>query len=128
MSKIIKFKIGLASCGIAAGGEAVLEALKKATSLPIDEVGCIGHCYAEPLVEACLEDGSSIFYGNVKSDERSISNILNLGSENRFEIPAARKAKELLKVLALAGRIVPTDLNDYLANNGYDGLKKALIN
>ena len=126
MSKIIKFKIGLASCGIAAGGEAVLEALKKATALPIDEVGCIGHCYAEPLVEACLEDGSSIFYGNVKSDERSISNILNLGSENRFEIPAARKAKELLKVLALAGRIVPTDLNDYLANNGYDGLKKAL--
>ena len=126
MSKIIKFKIGLASCGIAAGGEAVLEALKKATTLPIDEVGCIGHCYAEPLVEACLEDGSSVFYGNVKSDERSISNILNLGSENRFEIPAARKAKELLKVLALAGRIVPTDLNDYLANNGYDGLKKAL--
>ena len=126
MSKIIKFKIGLASCGIAAGGEAVLEALKKATALPIDEVGCIGHCYAEPLIEACLEDGSSVFYGNVKSDERSISNILNLGSENRFEIPAARKAKELLKVLALAGRIVPTDLNDYLANNGYDGLKKAL--
>ena len=126
MSKIIKLKIGLASCGIAAGGEAVLEALKKATSLPIAEVGCIGHCYAEPLVEACLDDGSSVIYSNVKGDEKSISNILNLGSENRFEVPAARKAKELLKVLALAGKIVPTDLDDYLANGGYDGLKKAL--
>ena len=126
MSKIIKLKIGLASCGIAAGGEAVLEALKKATSLPVAEVGCIGHCYAEPLVEACLDDGSSVIYGNVKADEKSISNILNLGSENRFEVPAARKAKELLKVLALAGKIVPTDLDDYLANGGYDGLKKAL--
>ncbi len=126
MSNIIKFKIGMASCGIAAGGEAVLEALKKATVLPIDEVGCIGHCYAEPIVEACLDDGTSVMYGNVKADEKSISNIISLGSENRFEIPPARKAKELLKVLALAGKIVPTSLDDYLANGGYDGLKKAL--
>ena len=126
MSTIVKFKIGMASCGIAAGGEAVLEALKKATTLPIAEVGCIGHCYAEPIVEACLADGTSVMYSNVKADEKSISNIINLGKENRFEIPAARKAKELLKVLALAGKIVPTDLNDYLANGGYDGLKKAL--
>ena len=51
MSNIVKFKIGMASCGIAAGGEAVLEALKNATTLPIAEVGCIGHCYAEPLVD-----------------------------------------------------------------------------
>ena len=76
MSRIIKLKIGLASCGIAAGGDAVLEALKKATDLPIAEVGCIGHCYAEPLVEACLDDGSSVMYGNVKADEKSIANIL----------------------------------------------------
>ncbi|MBO5667774.1 MAG: 4Fe-4S binding protein [Lentisphaeria bacterium] len=126
MSEIIKLKIGLASCGIAAGGEAVFEALKKATALPIDQVGCIGHCYAEPLVEACLADGSSVMYSNVKADEKSIQDILSLGGENRFEVPAARKAKELLKVLALAGRIVPTDLADYTANGGYEGLKKAL--
>ena len=126
MSRISKLKIGLASCGIAAGGDAVLEALKKATNLPIAEVGCIGHCYAEPLVEACLDDGSSIMYGNVKADEKSIANILSLGESGRFEIPAARKAKELLKVLALAGKIVPTKLEDYIANGGYEGLKKAL--
>ena len=126
MSRISKLKIGLASCGIAAGGDAVLEALKKATDLPIAEVGCIGHCYAEPLVEACLDDGSSIMYGNVKADEKSIANILSLGESGRFEIPAARKAKELLKVLALAGKIVPTKLEDYIANGGYEGLKKAL--
>ena len=126
MSRIIKLKIVLASCGIAAGGDAVLEALKKATDLPIAEVGCIGHCYAEPLVEACLDDGSSIMYGNVKADEKSITNILSLGGSGRFEIPAARKTKELLKVLALAGKIVPTELDDYTANGGYEGLKKAL--
>ena len=126
MSNIVKLNIGLASCGIAAGGEAVLEALKKATSLPIAEVGCIGHCYAEPLVEACLDDGSSVMYGNVKADEKSIANILALGENGRFEIPAKRKEKELLKVLALAGHIVPTVMDDYIANGGYEGLKKAL--
>ena len=126
MSNIVKLNIGLASCGIAAGGEAVLEALKKATSLPIAEVGCIGHCYAEPLVEACLDDGSSVMYGNVKADEKSIANILALGENGRFEIPAQRKEKELLKVLALAGHIVPTVMDDYIANGGYEGLKKAL--
>ena len=124
--KIVQLKSGLASCGIAAGGEAVLDALKKAADLPIAEVGCIGHCYAEPLVEVCLEDGSSVMYGNVKPDEKSIRNILELGENNRFEIPAARKAKELLKVLSLAGRIIPTVLDDYTANGGYEGLKRAL--
>ncbi len=126
MSKITKLKIGLASCGIAAGGEAVLDVLKNATTLPIDKVGCIGHCYAEPIVEACLEDGSSILYGNVKADENSIANILALGEKGRIEIPEARSSKELLKVLALAGKIVPTELEDYLAHGGYEGLKKAL--
>ncbi|MBR7131716.1 MAG: 4Fe-4S binding protein [Lentisphaeria bacterium] len=123
---ITKFKIGLASCGIAAGGEAVLAALREATDLPILEVGCIGHCYAEPIVEVCFDDGSSVMYGNVKADEKSIRNILALGTDDRFEIPEARKARESLKVLALAGRIVPTDLSDYTANGGYEGLKKAL--
>ncbi len=126
MSNIVKFNIGLASCGIAAGGEAVLEILKKNTDLPIAEVGCIGHCYAEPLIEACLDDGTSVFYGNVKADEKSIANILALGENGRFEIPALRKQKELLKVLALAGHIVPTVLDDYIANGGYEGLKRAL--
>ena len=124
--KITGIKIGLASCGIAAGGDAVLEALKKSTGFPITEVGCIGHCYAEPLVEVCLSDGSSIMYGNVKADEKSIKNILSLGENGRFEIPAVRKEKELLKVLALAGHIAPTKLEDYTANGGYEGLKKAL--
>ena len=123
--KIVALKIGLASCGIAAGGEAVRDALRKAADIPITEVGCIGHCYAEPLVEACLDDGTSVMYGNVKPDEKSIGNILSLSETGRFEIPPARKAKELVKVLALAGRIDPTILDEYIARGGYEGLKKA---
>ena len=126
MSNIVKLKIGLASCGIAAGGDAVFELLKKSTDLPIVEVGCIGHCYAEPLVEACLDDGSSIVYGNVKATAESIENILSLSEKGRFEVPAVRKTKEAVRVLALAGKISPVSIEDYIANGGYEGLKKAL--
>ena len=45
--------VGTATCGKAAGAEKVLEAFRKTTagerSWRVLEVGCIGHCYAEPL-------------------------------------------------------------------------------
>ena len=114
----------MASCGIAAGADRVFDALKEKTSLPVLAVGCLGHCYAEPVVEAVLEDNSSVFYRDVAAGD--VDDILNLADVKRFEIPALRKEKELVKVLALAGRIVPTDFDDYVANGGYEGLKKAL--
>ena len=127
MNSAIKFfRVGVASCGVAAGSAEVRAMLETASTVPVVGVGCIGHCYAEPIVEAVLNDGSSIFYGSVKADERSIANILELGEADRFRIPETRKAKELVKVLALAGKVDPVDFNDYVANGGYDGLKKAL--
>ena len=114
----------MASCGIAAGADRVFDALKEKTSLPVLAVGCLGHCYAEPVVEAVLEDNSSVFYRDVAAGD--VDDILNLADVKRFEIPALRKEKEFVKVLALAGRIVPTDFDDYVANGGYEGLKKAL--
>ena len=127
MNSAIKFfRVGVACCGVAAGSAEVRAMLETASTVPVVGVGCIGHCYAEPIVEAVLNDGSSIFYGSVKADERSIANILELGEADRFRIPETRKAKELVKVLALAGKVDPVDFNDYVANGGYDGLKKAL--
>ena len=120
------FRIGVASCGVAAGAAEVRTMLEKAASVPVIGVGCIGHCYAEPIVEAVLNDGSSVFYSEVKATEKAVANIVELGSDNRFEIPAVRKSKELVKVLALAGKVDPVNFDDYVANGGYEGLKKAL--
>ena len=120
------FRIGVASCGVAAGAEEVRSRLEAASSVPVIGVGCIGHCYAEPLVEAVLDDGSSVFYANVKPDERQIANLLELGDEHRFSIPESRKSKELTKVLALAGKVDPVDFDDYVRHGGYEGLKNAL--
>ena len=120
------FRVGVASCGIAAGGAEVRSKLESVSTVPVIGVGCIGHCYAEPIVEAVLNDGSSVFYSEVKATDKAINNIIELGSENRFEVAPVRKSKELVKVLALAGKVDPVNFDDYVANGGYEGLKKAL--
>ena len=99
--KIKFFRVGVASCGIAAGADKVFEKLcAKAGDIPVIGVGCLGHCYAEPLVEAVTEDGSSILYRDVKGTDEAIDNILSLGEKDRFEIPEKRKQHELVKVLS----------------------------
>ncbi|MCP3968552.1 MAG: NADH-quinone oxidoreductase subunit F [Lentisphaerae bacterium] len=123
--KITKIRVGTASCGIAAGANEVLELVKKhAGNIPVEEVGCIGHCYAEPLVDI-ETTGGTVSYSHVAATEKAIANMFELGEDNRFDIPAGRKAKELHKVIRLAGRICPTSYDEYIENGGYKGLKKA---
>ncbi|MFA7183824.1 MAG: NADH-ubiquinone oxidoreductase-F iron-sulfur binding region domain-containing protein [Victivallales bacterium] len=125
--KIKKLKIGMASCGVAAGAEDVLAVLKEHTGdILIDEVGCFGHCYCEPVVEVETNDGESIIYAHVSPTEKAVANILSLGEEGRFKVNPARKAKELLKVTRLAGVINPTSYEEYVEYGGYAGLRKAL--
>lgn len=125
-SAIRKIKVGTASCGIAAGAENVFQLFKEnVTSVPVEEVGCIGHCYAEPMVEVETEDGS-IIYSHVDATAKSIENILNLGEDGRFVVPEVRTSKELQKVTRLCGRIAPTNIDEYIENGGYEALTKAL--
>jgi len=125
--QIVKIRLGTASCGIAAGAAAVLEKLREiAPEVPLEEVGCIGHCYAEPMAEVLTKDGNSVFYGNLTAQESCLENLLNLGTEGRFEIPEARRAKTLTRVLKLAGRINPVSLADYRAAGGFAALERAL--
>ncbi len=126
MNNITRIKIGTASCGIAAGAGDVLEVLQQEfPDVPVVEVGCIGHCYAEPLLEVETSDASYL-YSEVEPKREKIEKILNLDTEGRFEIPAARKAKELIKVTKLAGKINPVDFGEYIENGGFTALKKAL--
>ena len=46
MAQIKRIKVGMASCGLEAGAQAVFDELKKiAGDIPVVGVGCIGHCY-----------------------------------------------------------------------------------
>jgi len=121
---IKRIKIGTASCGIAAGADEVA-VLFRDKDIEITEVGCIGHCYAEPLVEVVTDEGS-IFYANVEPKAKNIEAILALTQEGRFHIREERSSKENLRVTRLAGRIDPICIDEYIAEGGYEGLKKAL--
>ena len=66
-------KVGMGSCGIAAGAEDVFnffveEVKKRNLQIEIKKCGCAGSCYAEPLVEVSVEGLPLVVYGSVNKD------------------------------------------------------------
>ena len=62
--------VGAATCGRATGALEVLQTLrdevkKRNLDCPVIEVGCMGHCYAEPIVIISKPGYSPICYGRV---------------------------------------------------------------
>lgn len=63
--------VGMATCGIAAGARSTLSTLldmvaeKKLDNISVITTGCLGYCYAEPLVEVREPDKEPIRYGKV---------------------------------------------------------------
>ncbi|MFW5856070.1 MAG: NADH-ubiquinone oxidoreductase-F iron-sulfur binding region domain-containing protein [Bacillota bacterium] len=122
---INRIKVGMASCGIAAGADEVMDFLQeKIDDIEIVEVGCIGHCYAEPLVEVETDQGS-VIYRDVEANEEYLNKILNLESDSRLDRNSDRYTKEYKKVTKLAGKIDPVNINEYRENGGYEALEKA---
>ena len=74
-------RIGSALCGKAAGCDSVTAAIESALEAQgvranFSQVGCIGLCFAEPLVDVQFPGGHRIFYGNVTPEiaERIVAN------------------------------------------------------
>lgn len=123
---IKRIKIGCGSCGIAAGAAAVRDALReRAGSIPVVEVGCIGHCYAEPMVEVETEKGS-FWYNHVEPKKEHLDAVFACSDFHRFEPSGMRGGRETPLVSALAGRIDPTNLEEYRKNGGFEALIHAL--
>jgi NADH-quinone oxidoreductase subunit F len=141
--------VGTATCGLAAGaGELldVLEALLKRHKVRADicQVGCIGLCYLEPLVDVRLPGGTRVCYANVT--EKTLEKIIKehvlrgkpvpslaLGTLGPGEIDGIPVLWELPMlepqvrvVLKNCGLIDPDRLDHYLAQGGYSGLERAL--
>ncbi|MDN5367553.1 MAG: NADH-quinone oxidoreductase subunit [Thermovirga sp.] len=139
MTKTV-IKVGMASCGIAAGArpvyEYLLDKLGDRKDVEIKQVGCIGLCFREPLVEV-IEDGTRVMYGEVDIDslEKIIeSHILNgTPVEEKIILSDSTEApenktidKQVRIVLRNTGIIDPTKIDEYLERDGYKGLTKAL--
>ena len=66
----VQILVGLGTCGIAAGGRATLAALQdKLAEAKVEadviQVGCIGMCFNEPLVDIAKPGRPRISYGGV---------------------------------------------------------------
>jgi len=63
--------VGMATCGIAAGAKEVMETLDKEIlangikNVTVTSTGCLGYCYAEPVVEVRSSKGAPVLYGGV---------------------------------------------------------------
>ncbi len=141
--------VGTATCGRAAGALNTIATIKKElkrqkiTAL-ITEVGCIGLCYLEPMVDIMMPGKPRVSYGNVTSEivpkliketlgRKKIFESLCLGhfGKGRFDsIPRffdhAMLKPQIRIVLKNCGLIDPSNLNHYIANGGYEGLVRAL--
>lgn len=147
--KVPWIRVGTALCGKAAGADQVIEAIQAELrqhniQAIVSEVGCFGMCYAEPLVDITLPNGSRLFYGNVTLSEvpaiiysqlvrREPVADLSLGYMGEGGLHGAEDLtqhpmmKEQLRVaLRNAGTIDPYDIYQYIANGGYGALHKAL--
>jgi len=65
----IVLAVGEATCGIAAGAKKIAEVLREEidkqglTNISLITTGCMGYCYAEPMVEVREPGKKSVYYG-----------------------------------------------------------------
>ncbi len=126
--------VGMGSCGIAAGAKAVYEELENAKlGLELCMTSCVGMCYAEPIVEVESEAGR-IMFGNVDSKftKKLIEAVKSGGelpTENRIKEDQAGKeyiGRQVKIALKNCGVIDPESIDEYIAHEGYEGIKKVI--
>ena len=141
--------VGTATCGRSAGALDILEVLhRELESRNIDaeiiETGCLGLCYAEPVVGISKPGRPTIWYRNV-SPERAAELIdgylvkgdtltdYALGSTEGsvegtpylFDLPMLKP--QVRRVLSNCGFISPTSIDHYIGSGGYKALHKAVL-
>ena len=143
-------RVGTAMCGHSSGAYEVIDALKselaaRDIAARIDEVGCLGVCYAEPLVDVLRPGtGSRLFFRNVTPDDvpAIVSSYIAsgelpedkvfgyLGDDPIDGAPDLGEAPGIARqhriALRNAGNTAPNDIYQYIANGGYAGIHKAL--
>ncbi len=141
--------VGAGTCGRAAGALEVLDVIKQELSkhqieAVVREVGCMGLCFAEVLLEIVKPGRPRILYKNITPEiaPQLIENYLisddpradlALGTIGNGSIEGILRLSELpvmsaqrRVVLARCGQINPESIYEYIANDGYAGLAKAL--
>ncbi len=141
-------KVGMSTCGLAAGAEPVFRALAEeaaARSLEwrLSRTGCAGMCSMEPLVEVALPGQAPVMFGEVDVDfaralvaavagggplpvEHRAPSIAEL-ARSAGEAPAPEgEARQYRIVMRNCGVIDPEEIDEYIDRGGYQGLARVL--
>ncbi len=143
-----KIMIGTGTCGLAAGADKLLGIIKERISdgtidAQLVETGCLGLCYAEPLVEMSKPGAPGILFGTLteeninqclddyfKNDNLSNDNIMAVMEGDADGIPSFSDLPMIKGQVRIASRnfgvINPENINHYIARGGYAGLNNAL--
>ncbi len=141
--------VGTATCGQAAGAGASLDRIRAYAASRnladrVWEVGCLGLCYAEPLVELSQPELPRILYAGVLANDvepllrgyfergdlrpdMALATMNGAGAAGiaRFaDLPMIRS--QVRVVLRNSGIISPGNAYHYIARGGYEGLRLAL--
>ncbi len=144
--------VGAGTCGLAAGaGESLSEINKylkeNKIKAEIIEVGCIGFCSQEPLVDIQIPGKSRLCFGKATADKiyKILDSIFKTKKPEKTFIVGQFKNKETKKwpgisfmeehpflkkqvrfVLKNCGIINPLSIHEYVAREGYSSLLKAI--
>ena len=142
-------RVGAAMCGHAAGAFQVIDALRATLAelgldANIHEVGCLGLCFAEPLVDILKPGTPRVFFKNVTPNDvpgivqsylvndkipstgvlGSLGDTLIVGIPDLNSLPGMRYQQRI--ALRNAGHVAPDDIYQYVAQGGYAALHKAI--
>ncbi len=136
----LKIKVGMASCGLAAGANDIYNAIKdyqkdSDIDISLEKTGCIGMCFAEPLIEIIADDKSAT-YGYLKEDKlKDIIENFAKGEPQKGNMILSNfadaeenetLASQTRIVLRNVGQINPISIDDYIERDGYKALEKAI--
>jgi len=148
-SPLPRITIGMATCGLASGALETKQSFEQTLheeniEASIHAVGCIGHCYAEPVVIIDYAESGfpPLFYQKVTPGKaRMLVKSFLVGGDPLFEhVLGAMEENDMLPqvldfprfsheervVMDKCGHTDPQDIYDYIAEGGYSSFVKAL--
>jgi NADH-quinone oxidoreductase subunit F len=142
-------KVGLATCSQVVGAKETLEALGReiqARGVEADLVvtGCLGLCYAEPLVEVTRPGGPAVLYQQVTADkvaslvdtaiagngiarEHALAVVGDEPTDGMAPLSSLEFMRgQVRRLMANCGVTDPGNVDHYIARGGYEGLVRTL--
>ena len=148
----LTFFVGTGTCGLGAGAGKSLKKLNqvladKNIDADVVEVGCIGLCVEEPLIDVQTKDKTRISFKKMTEDkvealvdavlenqileEQAIAQFKNNKQAAWDNVPFIHEhpffAPQTRWVLKNCGLVNPDSIDEYIARGGYSGLSKTLL-